>query len=198
MPQQDGRSWLEHVRAGEPFEMLDWDFMAEVFKGQAKAAEYNQLPMAEFEARTVLLRELFGRVGEDVYVQSPVYVDVGTNIEIGPRTFLNMNCTLLDTYPIIIGSSVQVGPNCAFYAVGHPLRAAERKFINAAGERRGVTSGAPIVVEDDVWIGGSVVIVQGVTIGARSTIGAGSVVTRSIPPDVFAAGNPCRVIKRLD
>jgi acetyltransferase-like isoleucine patch superfamily enzyme len=94
---------------------------------------------------------------------------------------------------------VKFGPNCALYPVGHPLKARERAFLNAAtGERRNMTTGAPIVIEDDVWLGGNVIVLPGVTIGARSVIGAGSVVTKSIPPDVFAAGNPCRVIKPIE
>jgi maltose O-acetyltransferase len=197
MAQSDGRSWLEHVRAGESFEMVDWDFLEVVFRAQALAEELNRIPIAEFEKRTVLLRSLFGRLGQDTVIQSPIHLDVGLNIEVGDRSFINMNATLLDTYPIRIGNDVQIGPNCALYPVSHPVRASERNYLNAGGERKSATNGAPIVIEDDVWLGGNVVVIQGVTIGARSTIGAGSVVTRSIPPDVFAAGNPCRVIRSL-
>jgi maltose O-acetyltransferase len=93
---------------------------------------------------------------------------------------------------------VMIGPNCAFYPVGHPMKAADRIRRDAAGKPIGqITTGAPIVIEDEVWIGGNVIILPGVTIGARSMIGAGSVVTKSIPPDVFAAGNPCKVIRPL-
>jgi maltose O-acetyltransferase len=193
----DKQNWLERVRAGQSFEMIDFEFLGEVFKGQAKAAEYNAIPISEFERRSAVLRELFGSVGTNVVVQSPVSVDVGFQIEIGDRSFINMNCTLLDTYPIRVGKDVQIGPNCAFYPVGHPLRSSERYFTNADGQTRSVTKGMAIEIEDGVWLGGNVIVLPGVTIGARSTIGAGSVVTKSIPPDVFAAGNPCRVIKQL-
>ncbi len=191
-------TWLDRVRNGEPFEMLDWDFLEAVFAAQAKLTAYNGTPLAEFEKRDRMLHDLFVRVGDKAIVQSPLHLDVGFNIEIGDRSFINSNCTLLDTYPIRIGKDVLIGPNCALYPAGHPVKAADRTFVNAACEHRSITSGAPVVIEDNVWIGGSVVIVEGVTIGARSMIGAGSVVTKSIPPDVLAAGNPCRFIRRLD
>ena len=195
----DKQNWLKQVRAGQSFTMMDWEFLDAVFKGQAKVAEYNAIPTSEFDRRSTLLRELFGKVGENVIVQSPVRVDVGFHIEIGDGSFINMNCTLLDTYPIRIGRNVQIGPNCAFYPVGHPVRASERHFADPdSGEGKSITNGSAIIIEDDVWLGGNVIVLPGVTIGARSTIGAGSVVTKSVPPDVFAAGNPCRVIKQLD
>jgi maltose O-acetyltransferase len=198
--QADGKSWLDCVRAGEPFAMIDFEFLGSVFAGKEKAERYNNLPVGtSLEEVTARLRDLFGTVGDGAIVVPRVSVDVGFNVEIGDRSFVNQNATFLDTYPIRIGNDVQVGPNCAFYPVGHPVRAADRNFRDpSTGERRSWTSGASIVVEDDVWIGGNSVILQGVTIGTRSMIGAGSVVTRSVPPDVFAAGNPCRVIRRLD
>lgn len=193
----ESETWLDKVRRGEPFEMLDWDFIGAVTRGKANAADYNAAPVADFEKRDELLRRCLGRVGKDAFVQQPITVDLGFNIEIGDGTFINSNCTLLDTYPIRIGDRVQIGPNCAFYPVGHPVKASERSFFTASGEQRSLTMGAPIVVEDDVWMGGNCVVLPGVTIGARSTIGAGSVVTRSVPPDVLAAGNPCRPLRGL-
>src|SRR4051812_2807499 len=104
----DKQNWLERVRAGQSFEMLDFEFLGAAFKGHAKADEYNAIPISEFERRSAVLRELFGKVGENVVVQSPVSVDVGFHVEIGDRSFINMNCTLLDTYPIRIGKDVQI------------------------------------------------------------------------------------------
>jgi maltose O-acetyltransferase len=190
--------WLQHVRAGEPFEMVDTEFLDAVFAAQAKLRDYPAAVATSFDAMGTALAGLLGKVGKGVVVLPPVSVDVGFNIEIGDDSFINTNSTLLDTYPIRIGAGVQIGPNCALYPVGHPIKASDRTIRNAAGERTGsVTSGAPIVIEDDVWIGGNVVVLPGVTIGARSMIGAGSVVTKSVPSDVFAAGNPCRVIRQL-
>jgi maltose O-acetyltransferase len=192
----DGKSWLGRVRANEPFQMLDWDFIGAVEAGKNKVAAYNAEP--DFLKRIKMLKDIFGKVGKDVVVQPNVTIDVGFLIEIGDYTFVNANCTFLDTYPIRIGSNVQIGPNCGFYPVGHPLDSRLRNFRDpATGEKRSITQGAAITIEDDVWFGGHVVVTPGVTVGARSTIGAGSVVTKSIPPDVFAAGNPARVIREI-
>lgn len=190
--------WLQRVRAGEPFEMVDMEFIQATFAAQAKLRAYSAAAQIDFEAMQAGLEGLFGKVGKSVVVLPPVMVDVGFNIEIGDDSFINTNSTLLDTYPIKIGAGVQIGPNCALYPVGHPIKASDRIIRNEAGERvGGITTGAPIVIEDDVWIGGNVIVLPGVAIGARSMIGAGSVVTKSVPCDVFAAGNPCRVIRQL-
>jgi len=193
------KTWREHVRDGEPFDMPDRNFLEAIFAAKAKATAFNNSAgEADLPALQRQLHDLFGKVGEDVIVVPPVTVDVGFNVEIGDGTFINANATLLDTYPIRIGRRVMIGPNCSFYPVGHPLRAADRLRVDAAGETIGnVTTGDPITIGDEVWIGGNVVVLPGVTIGDRTTIGAGSVVTKSIPADVFAAGNPCRVIRTL-
>lgn len=190
--------WLQRVRNGEPFTVPDAEFLQAVFAAHPKIATYTSDRITSLEAMQAALRELFGRVGEGVVVAPPLFVDVGFNIEIGDGTFINTNVTLLDTYPIRIGCRVLIGPNCAFYPVGHPVRAADR-FIRApdGSATAQITSGAPITIEDEVFIGGSTIVLPGVTIGARTTIGAGSVVTKSIPSDVFAAGNPCKVIRPL-
>lgn len=195
---EDVPTWLQRVRAGEPFSMPDDQFMSAIFAAQDKAVRYSQAAFAGLESMQAALRDMLGTVGAGVVVRPPVTIDVGINIEVGDDTFINLNATLLDTYPIRIGRRVMIAPNCAFYPVGHPIRAADRVMLNEAGRLSGhITSGAPIVIEDDVWMGGNVVVTQGVTIGARSMIGAGSVVTRAVPPDVFAAGNPCRVIRPI-
>jgi acetyltransferase-like isoleucine patch superfamily enzyme len=189
--------WLERVMAGEPFEMPDWEFIGAVQACAAKVVRFNA--EADFFRRREMLREIFGSVGENVVVLAGLSLDVGFNIAIGDDSFINVNVTLLDTYPIRIGARVQIGPNCGFYPVGHPVEAKNRSYRDpATAELRGLTTGAPIVIEDETWLGGHVVVLPGVTIGTRSVIGAGSVVTKSIPPDVFAAGNPCRVIRPID
>ena len=189
---RDKQSWRERARAGEPFEMPDWDFIAAVGKARDQAAEFNRIPNAEPERRLALLKGLLGKIGEESWVEPILSLDLGFNIEIGARTFINCNCTLLDTYPIRIGNDVQIGPSTMLFAAGHPVRAAERKIHDPlTGAIIGaITMGAPIIIEDSVWLGGGVIVMPGVTIGARSTIGAGSVVTKSVPPDVAAAGNP--------
>ena len=191
------QTWLERVRRGEPFQMMDRDFMGAVFACTERLNRFNSEP--DFEKRHAMFPELFGRVGKNVVILPRLTLDVGINIEIGDHTFINANATLLDTYPIIIGSRVAIGPNCGFYPVGHPVEAAGRNFVDAAtGAPSSLTTGTPIIIEDDVWIGGHVVIVPGVTIGARTVVAAGSVVTKSLPPDVVAGGSPCRVIRQID
>ncbi len=193
------KSWRECVLAGEPFRMPDWDFIATVGKARDQVAEFNRTPNAQPERRLELLKGLFGKFGEGSRVEPILSLDLGFNIEIGERSFINCNCILLDTYPIRIGDDVQIGPGTMLFAAGHPVRAADRKIFDpVTGAIVGdVTTGAPVVIEDRVWLGGGVIVMPGITIGARSTIGSGSVVTKSVPPDVAAAGNPCRVIRAL-
>jgi maltose O-acetyltransferase len=192
-----GKTWLEHVRAGEPFQMMDGEFLGAVMACSGRVARFNDEP--DFGKRLALLPEILGKVGKDVVILPPVTLDVGFNIEIGDHSFINANTTLLDTYPIVIGARVQIGPDCGFYPVGHPVQASGRNFKDVAtGAPASLTTGAPIVIEDDVWIGGHVVVVPGVTIGARTVVAAGSVVTKSLPSDVVAGGNPCRVIRPID
>jgi maltose O-acetyltransferase len=194
----DAPEWLQHVRAGEPFRMIDMEFIGAVSAARAKLKVYPDAVEASFEAMQIALAGILGKCGSEVVVLPPFAVDVGFNIEIGDRTFINSNSTLLDTYPIRIGRDVMIGPNCGLYPVGHPLKSTDRITRDEHGNRTGQwTTGAPIFIEDDVWLGGNVLVMPGVTIGARSMIGAGSVVTRSIPPDVFAAGNPCRVVRSI-
>ncbi len=190
--------WLQRVRAGEPFEMPDFDFIGAVMAAAARTQAFGSTNFDSLEAAQEALTGILGSIGTETVVRAPLTVDVGFNIEIGSGSFLNANATLLDTYPIRIGNDVQIGPNCALYPVAHPLRESDRILRDGEGHKKGhITQGAPIVIEDGVWLGGNVVVLAGVTIGARSAIGAGSVVTRSVPPDVFAAGNPCRVIRDL-
>jgi maltose O-acetyltransferase len=135
-----------------------------------------------------LLATLFG-AATDAYVTPPFFCDYGSNIRLGRKVYFNFNCVVLDVAPVTIGDHVLFGPAVQVYTAMHPLEAGER--------RSGIESGRPVTIEDDVWIGGGAIILPGVRIGARSVIGAGSVVTRDIPPDVFAAGNPCRIIRPI-
>jgi maltose O-acetyltransferase len=134
--------------------------------------------------------EMLGSIGEDVRIESGFKFDYGTNIHIGDGSFLNFNCVFLDIGEVHIGKKVQIGPGVHIYTVSHPLD----HECRAAYEM----SVAPVTIEDNCWIGGGTIIMPGVTIGARSVIGAGSVVTKSIPPDTLAFGNPCRVIKQIE
>jgi maltose O-acetyltransferase len=143
----------------------------------------------ELPEREVLLRQLLGAVGEGAVVRSPFAVDYGVHIAIGARSFVNVGGVFLDCAPITIGDDVQIGPGVQLLTPDHP-RDPERR-------RSGVESAHPITIGDNVWLGGGVIVCPGVTIGADSIVGAGSVVTSDIPPGVVAVGNPCRVIRPL-
>jgi maltose O-acetyltransferase len=131
---------------------------------------------------------LFGRGGASAWMRPPFYCDYGFNIELGERVFFNFNCVVLDVCPVRIGDFTLFGPAVQIYTAMHPLDAAER---------RRTEYGKPVAIGRDVWVGGGALILPGVTIGDEAVIGAGAVVTRDVPAKVFAAGNPCRVIRNL-
>lgn len=182
------KSEKEKMLAGELYDPLDPELDAARRKAREICLRLNASGENDKALRSALLDELFG-AATDAWIQPPFHCDYGTNISLGRKVFFNFNCVVLDVAQVSIGDHVLFGPAVQVYAATHPLDASQR--------RAGLESGAPIVVGDDVWVGGGVVICPGVTIGARSVIGAGSVVTRDIPEDVFAAGNPCRVIRDL-
>lgn len=143
----------------------------------------------EVEKRQELLKELFDHAGKGSYAEPPLYVDYGYNIRVGENFFCNYDCVFLDCGKITIGDDVMLGPKVALYTANHPIDPEVRAFRH--------DHGIPITVGNHVWIGGSSVVCPGVTIGDNTVIGAGSVVTRDIPSNVVAAGNPCRVIRPI-
>jgi maltose O-acetyltransferase len=151
-------------------------------------SEYNFTKPTENDKKKEILKKLINFEG-DIYIEPPFYCDYGYNIEIGENFYANFSCILLDTNKIIIGDNVMFGPNVQIYTATHPLKAEERI--------KGLESANPIIIGDNVWIGGGAIVCPGVTIGNNTTIGAGSVVTKDIPDNVFAGGNPCKVIKNL-
>lgn len=160
---------------------------------------YNDTLETDTEKRKEILDELLPDRGENVYLQGPIYFDFGANIHMGKDSYANFNFTVLDEGRVTIGASVFIGPNVSMLTAIHPLCYQDRNsFYN---EKTGVVTNleytAPITIEDNCWIGGSVTICGGVTIGEGSVIGAGSVVTKDIPPGSLAVGNPCRVIRAI-
>ena len=151
---------------------------------------YEQAHPNDPDIAAYLLAQVLGHVGEGVDIRPPLRVDYGHNISIGDGSWVNYGMTVLDVAPVAIGTDVLIGPNCSLYTAIHPTEPGPRR---AKWE-----SSAPITLEDNVWLGGSVVVCPGVTIGENSIIGAGAVVTRDIPANCIAAGNPARVIKDLD
>lgn len=154
-----------------------------------KLYQLNQLPPEEYGQIPALLKELFGKTGEQIFLELPFRCDFGSNIEVGENFVANYNLTILDVARVKIGSNVMIAPNVSIYTAGHPLHPDSRNS--------GYEYGIPITIGDNVWIGGNSVILPGVTIGSNVVIGAGSVVTKDIPDNRVAAGNPCRVIREI-
>ena len=150
---------------------------------QLNASEAND---ADYRAR--LIAELLG-AASDAWIEPPFHCDYGQNITVGRKVYFNFNCIVLDVMAVRIGNHVLFGPAVQIYTAMHPTDADER--------RKGLEFAKAVTIGDDVWVGGAAVICPGVNIGARAVIGAGSVVTRDVPADSFAAGNPCRVIRTL-
>lgn len=150
---------------------------------------FNQLSPDESEKAQKILKDLLGKTGVNFDILPTFYCDYGYNIEIGENFFANHNLVILDCAKVTFGDNVFVAPNCAFYTAGHPLDVTERN--------KGLEYAYPITVGNNVWIGGNVCVMPGVTIGDNAVIGGGSVVTKDIPSNVVAVGNPCKVIKNL-
>ncbi len=156
---------------------------------QKKCQAYNALPVDAIEQRKAALRDIIGHTGKNFCIEQPFHCDYGYNITLGEDFYSNYNLVILDDAPITIGSHVFIAPDCGIYAAGHP--------INVAQRNEGLEYAKPVTIGDNVWIGGGVRILPGVSIGSNTVIGAGSVVTKDIPDGVLAAGNPCRVIRAL-
>ena len=160
---------------------------------------YNDTFETEIEKRGEILDELMPNKGENVYLQGPIYFDFGTNISMGDNSYANFNFTVLDEGKVTIGNSVFIGPNVVMATAIHPLCYEDRNsfFNTKTGTVTNLEYTAPITIEDNCWIAASVTICGGVTIGEGCMIGAGSVVTKDIPPHSLAVGNPCRVIRQI-
>ncbi|MBJ6116904.1 sugar O-acetyltransferase [Pontibacter sp. BT310] len=184
------QSEKQKMLAGEFYNALDPQLSEERLQARLLLKELNDSREDYPIERSRIIKELIPNGGEGLWLQPPFYCDYGYNIIVGEKVFFNFNCVVLDVMPVTIGSRTLFGPNVQIYTATHPLNYKERAS--------GLESGKPITIGEDVWVGGSVVICPGVTIGDRSVVGAGSVVTKDIPAGVFAAGNPCKVIRELD
>jgi maltose O-acetyltransferase len=179
---------LEKMLAGELYDPFDPELVAARNRARDLCQDLNASREGQAELRRKITVELFGAGGESVWLQPPFYCDYGTNILLGERVFFNFNCIVLDVCQVKIGDFTLFGPAVQVYTATHPLNAALR---------RQQEFGKPIEIGSDVWVGGGAIICPGITIGSGTVIGAGSVVTRDIPAGVFAAGNPCRVIREI-
>lgn len=158
-------------------------------RGKAICYEINRLHPDDMERRLELMKELFGSMGENVWLEPPIHMSYGVNTIVGNNVYINFNFTVVDDYKVMIGNNVMFGPNVTITVTNHPVHPELR--------REGGMYALPVVIKDDVWIGSGVIIVPGVTIGKGSVIGAGSVVTRDIPANVIAVGNPCKVLREI-
>ncbi len=167
-------------------------------KAHGLCKKYNLTYETEEEKRNAILKELIPHLGDGTCILDPIYFDYGEFTSFGTNCFANFNFTVLDTCPVTIGNDVFFGPNCTLATPIHPLLSAERNIrFHEDGTAYDLEYGAPITIEDGCWLASNVTVCGGVTIGKNCVIGAGSVVTRDIPANVFAAGNPCRVIREL-
>ena len=182
------RTERDKMLAGELYDALDPDLLRDRDRARDLCQVLNASRESDREIRRQLLIQLFGKGGDTVWMQPPFYCDYGSNIELGERVFFNFNCVVLDVCPIKIGDFTLFGPGVQILTPVHPLE---------AGLRRKQEYGKPIEIGSDVWVGGGALILPGVRIGSKTVIGAGSVVTRDIPEGVFAAGNPCRIIREI-
>jgi maltose O-acetyltransferase len=179
----------QKMLAGELYDPFDPELVAARVRARDLCRELNTTRESEGERRRRILRELFGKGGDSAWMQPPFYCDYGSNIELGERVFFNFNCIVLDVCRVRIGDFTLFGPAVQIYTPLHPF---------SAEQRRREEFGKPIEIGSDVWVGGGAIILAGIRIGSRSVIGAGSVVTRDVPDGVFAAGNPCRVIRAVE
>lgn len=195
----DQRTEKEKMLAGEMYNPADKELLDRWHLAKKLTREYNEADSTDQELLDRILSHLLGSKGKNVWVTAPIFVDYGENIHLGDNCEINMNCVFLDCSTITIGNNSGIGPNVQVYAVGHPVDPKER-LNDTLGDTLGTwkSSGAPVTIGNNVWIGGGSIILPGVTIGDNTTIGAGSVVTKSIPSNCLAVGNPCRVIKTFD
>src|SRR5919107_5018683 len=174
--------------AGELYDPLDPELVAARERARDLCQALNATREGEADARRGILRQLFGAGGDTVWMQPLFFCDYGSNIELGERVFFNFNCVVLDVCPVRIGDFTLFGPGVQVLTPLHPLDPALR---------RKQEYGRPVEIGSDVWVGAGALILPGVSIGSGAVIGAGSVVTRDVPAGVFAAGNPCRVIREI-
>ena len=180
-------SHKRRMLAGELYSGQDAELVADHLRARRLMDRINAAPADAEAERQALFQALFASFGEGAVIRPPFHCDYGSNIRIGRRSFVNYGCVMLDCGAITIGDDVQIGPAVQIYTPDHPLDPAER--------RSGLESARPVVVGNNVWLGGGAIICPGVTIGADTVVGAGSVVVRDLPPGVVAVGNPCRVVR---
>lgn len=179
----------ERMLAGLPYKAWLDGLSEERVENKLKIYDYNLLRPDEKEKMDAAIKEILGKTGDNIFIEQPFHCDYGKNIEVGNNFYANYNCTILDVGKVIIGENVMFAPNVSIYTAGHPIHPQSRNS--------GYEYGLSITIGDNVWVGGSVVINPDIKIGNNVVIGSGSVVTKDIPDNVIAVGNPCRVIREI-
>lgn len=185
----DPRSHYERMVAGDLYVADDPAIVEEQQRAVRLMARFRTAYDEDPEAAQAVARELFGHLAETAFVRAPVYVDYGSRISVGPRTFVNMGLTALDVAPVTIGADCQIGPHVQLLTPTHPVEPQPR--------RDKLEAARPVTLGDNVWLGGGVIVCPGVSIGDNSVVGAGAVVTRDIPPNSLAVGSPARVVRTI-
>lgn len=181
------KSEKEKMISGKPYKAFGDELLAERQYAKEMIFDFNSLRPNQIDERNEILKRLLGKTKDKYFIEPPFHCDYGYNIEIGENFYSNYNLIILDCAPVKIGDNVLIGPNVSIYTAGHPLH---YEIRNQEYEYA-----FPIIIGDNVWIGGNVVINPGVSIGENSVIGSGSVVTKDIPKNVIAIGNPCKVVR---
>jgi maltose O-acetyltransferase len=189
-PDDDSRTMRERMLAGDLYIADDPVLAEENAAALDLMAAYNATTARQRPLRRQLLETLLGSIGEDTEIRPPLYVDYGAHLTVGARCFANFGLVALDVAAITIGDDVQIGPNVQLLTPTHPVEPEPRRQKWEAAE--------PIVIGDNVWLGGGVIVLPGVTIGENTVVGAGAVVTRDLPANVVAVGNPARVVRSLE
>ncbi|MBP3821459.1 sugar O-acetyltransferase [bacterium] len=180
----------EKMMNGELYNPADNELVINRLHAKSLCLKYNSLPLTAISEKREILRKLLAKYGNNSHIEPNFFCDYGYNIEFEGFVYINHNSVFLDCAKIKIGNNTFIGPNCGFYTAEHPIKVQDRI--------KGLEIARPITIGEEVWIGGGVNILAGVTIGDRTVIGAGSVVTHDIPSDCVAVGNPCRVIKKIE
>jgi maltose O-acetyltransferase len=183
------KSEREKMLAGEGYLAMDAELGEMNAKAQEFLFQFNHSHPSQIAEREEIIKQLFGSVGKNCLIKQPFFCDYGSNIFVGDNFFANYDCVILDCNEVRIGNDVMFAPKVQIYTAYHPLEPEIRRTL--------LEYASPVIIGDDVWIGGGAIICPNVKIGTGTTIGAGSVVTKSIPPRVFAAGNPCRIIREI-
>lgn len=175
---------------GELYDALAPELVSARKKARALLKLFNASIGAEFEETLNTLSKLIGKAGKNTWIEPPFFCDYGSNIYLGNNVYFNFNCIILDPAEVHVGDNTIFGPNVQIYTATHPISSTERK--------KGLEFAKPITIGSDVWVGGGAIINPGVSIGSRSIIGSGSVVTRDVPEGVIAVGNPCKIIREVE